>query len=43
MPDLTDLQFAALAVVGFGVLCACALCLFTLAIEPAEGIDEERL
>lgn len=43
MPDLTTLEFVVLAVVGFGALCSCALCIFTLAIDPVEDIDEERL
>lgn len=45
MHNLTDLEFLTLAVLGFGVLCACCLCVFTLAIEPKEieKIDEERV
>jgi hypothetical protein len=43
MPDLTDFQFAAGVMAIALLLFIGLLCIITLAIEPAEGIDEERL
>lgn len=42
---MTDLQFLALVVIGFGALCAIALCLVPLWMEPreCEKIDTDRL
>ena len=47
MPDLTDLQFITLALIGLMVLVACGLCVVAFAIEPREDplekIDTERV